>query len=521
MPSIQRIPLAGSEHRHKAGTEVIQAAHPDEIMRVTVILRRASVTLGSPYIGPRNPAEPRLSRREHAKFYGADPDDAAAIESFAHAHGLTVMLRHDASRRIVLSGPVSAMQEAFGVTLGYYGTPLDYRVRSFDGPIQLPAEIQPAVMAVLGLDNRPIAKPHFRRNVRTNVGTPRTAPQGTFTAPQIAQLYDFPTDVNGAGQTIAILELGGGYSPADVATYFSGLNLQVPSITAVSVDDGQNSPGQDADAEVELDIEVAGSVAPGASIAVYFAPNTDQGFSDGIAQAVHDTTRGPSVLSISWGGPEDSWTQQALNAMTAALEDAASLGVTVTVAAGDNGSSDGEDDGQSHTDFPASSPYVLACGGTTLVASGNTITSETVWNDGDEGGATGGGVSAIFPLPAYQANAGVPGQVNSGFVGRGVPDVAGNADPDTGYNIIVDGQPQVIGGTSAVAPLWAGLIALLNQQLGANLGYVNPKLYAIPAGALNDITSGNNGAYSAGPGWDACSGLGTPNGVALGAALKS
>jgi kumamolisin len=275
-----------------------------------------------------------------------------------------------------------------------------------------------------------------------------------------------------------------------------------------------------------LDIEVAGSIAPGANIAVYFAPNTDQGFIDAITDAVHDTTRTPSVISISWGGPEDSWTAQSQTAMNAALQDAATIGVTVTIAAGDNGSTDGEAGGL-HVDFPASSPYALACGGTTLIANGTTIASETVWNEtASNEGATGGGVSATFALPTYQQSAGVPALSTNQFVGRGVPDVAGDADPSTGYNVLVDGQSEVVGGTSAVAPLWAALIALMNQQLGKNLGFINPTLYSLGEAVFNDITTGNNddgglGYYSAGAGWDPCTGLGSPNAAALLSALSS
>jgi kumamolisin len=217
------------------------------------------------------------------------------------------------------------------------------------------------------------------------------------------------------------------------------------------------------------------------------------------------------VISISWGGPESSWTSQSTSALDAACQSAAALGITITVAAGDNGSSDGATG--NNVDFPASSPNVLACGGTTLEGSGSTITSEVVWNEqASNEGATGGGVSNVFPLPSYQANANVPAPAVSGG-GRGVPDVSGDADPETGYQVRVDGQNQVIGGTSAVAPLWAGLIALANQQNGSSAGFIQPMIYAAKAAsAFNDITSGNNGAFSAGPGWDACTGLGSPIG---------
>jgi kumamolisin len=209
--------------------------------------------------------------------------------------------------------------------------------------------------------------------------------------------------------------------------------------------------------------------------------------------------------------------------MDEAFQAAAAMGVTVTVAAGDDGSTDGVTDGLSHVDFPASSPNVLACGGTKLVASGNSIGSEVVWNElANNEGATGGGISDQFPLPSWQANAGVPPSANPNHnVGRGLPDVTGNADPTTGYVTIVDGKPDVIGGTSAVAPLWAGLIALINESIGKPVGFINPLLYqdAGTADDVNDITVGNNGAYSAGPGWDACSGLGSPIGTQVAAAL--
>jgi kumamolisin len=270
-----------------------------------------------------------------------------------------------------------------------------------------------------------------------------------------------------------------------------------------------------------LDIEVIGALAPRANIAVYFAPNTDQGFYAAISQAAHDATRHTAVISISWGGPEDSWTAQARAAMQSALEDAAGLGVTVTAASGDSGSSDGESDGAAHVDFPASSPYVLGCGGTRLEGSGATITSEVVWNETSAGeGASGGGVSVEFPLPAWQADSGVP-KSPGGQGGRGVPDVAGNADPMTGYQVLVDGQTQVIGGTSAVAPLWAALVARCNQKLGRPLGDVHAALYALGGQGFRDITSGNNGSFQAGPGWDACTGLGSPAGAALAAALAA
>jgi len=264
-----------------------------------------------------------------------------------------------------------------------------------------------------------------------------------------------------------------------------------------------------------LDIEAAGAVAPGANIVVYFAPNSSQGFLDAITTAVHDTANRPSVISISWGSAEQRWTHSALLALEAAFADAGLLGVTVCAAAGDGGSADGILDGSAHVDFPASSPHVLGCGGTKLEASNGLISSEVAWN------ATGGGVSKIFALPNYQSAVGVTSGNH-----RGVPDVAGNADPDTGYLVRIDGARFIIGGTSAVAPLWAGLVALMNENLGESVGFLHPYLYKQPAAAtFRDITQGGNdvsglGVFTAGPGWDPCTGWGTPDGRRLLAAVS-
>ncbi|HEY2187432.1 MAG TPA: S53 family peptidase, partial [Caldimonas sp.] len=285
----------------------------------------------------------------------------------------------------------------------------------------------------------------------------------------------------------------------------------------------RNNPtnANSADGEVMLDIEVAAAIAPKAKIAVYFAPNTNQGFLDAITTAVHDSVNKPSVISISWGSAESNWTAQAMTQFDQAFQAAAAMGVTVCCAAGDNGSTDGVSDGKAHVDFPASSPFALGCGGTRISAAGNAISDEVVWNDNAKTSATGGGVSGFFAVPAYQKSAKVPPIAGGTKTGRGVPDVAGDADPNSGYRVRVDGQSMVIGGTSAVAPLWAGLIALLNQKLGKPVGYLNPLLYGslVGSGAFRDVVTGNNGGYAARPGWDACTGWGSPVGSKLLAGL--
>jgi len=480
---------------------------------VTVVLRRMGAQ--PPPAPAAWPHPPRWPRGEFGAHCGADPADIDCVRNYATSHGLVETGCEPHRRVLHLKGSVDALQRAFGVQLGRYRLPgqRSYVVGCEHAPA-LPADVAPSVLVVLGLDRRPVAKPHFRKAL--------AAPPQTYTPPGIGQLYNFPANTDGSGQCVALIELGGGFSQADLTTYFNGLGIATPpTVTAVSVAGGKNAPGGAADAEVMLDIEMLGGLAPGAAIAVYFAPNTDQGFYEAISQAAHDAQLKPSVISISWGGPEDSWSASSLAAMQSALADAAAMGVTVTAASGDSGSGDGETDGQPHVDFPASSPYALGCGGTTLTASAGTISSEVVWNDtASNNGATGGGVSIDYALPTWQQGSKVP-QAPGGYAGRGVPDVAGNADPLTGYQVRVDGQDEVIGGTSAVAPLWAALLARCNQALGRAVGDVHAALYRVGTTAFRDITQGNNGAYNASTGWDACTGLGSPDGQMLLTALTA
>jgi kumamolisin len=520
-------PLKGSERQPLEGATAVGAADPGERLEVPVLLRRSNAE------GMKNKLKQltsqmhiggHLSREEFRQQFGAADADIAAVRAFARAHNLSVVQEHPGRRTVVLSGTVEQFNSAFGVELQRYEYPGgSYRGRT--GHVQLPDELKDRVEAVLGLDDRPIAKPHFRTHRPKGAAEPH-AGTTPFTPLQIASAYNFPPG-DGAGECVAIMELGGGERKADLTTYFSGLGISPsPKVTAVSVDHGKDHPTGDpngADGEVMLDIEVVGAVAPKAKIAVYFAPNTDAGFLDAITTAIHDTTNKPSVISISWGSAETSWTEQAMTAFDSAFQAAATMGITVCAASGDNGSSDGVTDGADHVDFPASSPHVLACGGTNLKASGQSISSETAWNNGGQGGATGGGVSGFFDLPAWQDNLQVtraPGGA-SALTKRGVPDVCGNADPASGYNVRIDGTNSVIGGTSAVAPLWAGLIARINAANGGTpAGFINPSLYASPE-ALRDITQGNNGTFTAATGWDACTGLGSPDGVKVAAALAS
>jgi kumamolisin len=502
MPSPHK-PLPGS-HRSAPPGKKTGDIDPREQIEVSVYFR-----------GTASKTSTRAALTQERQLQLAD--SIARLKEFAVEHDLTVTLEKPERRLVKLRGPLGKLQEAFGTTLE--NMELEGKTfRGRQGELHVPTELCDKIESVLGLDTRPAATP--------KIAFPRTPQTASAHLPnQVAQLYKFPNvSGSGKGQCIVLIELGGGYTDADTQAAFDAMGLTPPTVVAVPVSGGSNSPGgtDGADGEVALDIQVAGGAASGATIAVYFAPNTDQGFVDAITAAIHDEDNKPSVLSISWGSAESQWTQQAVNSMSTAFADAAQLDVTVCAASGDGLATDGVSDGAAHVDFPASSPYVLGCGGTKITASGNTLTGETVWNS--DGGGTGGGVSALFPKPQYQDKANVPVSVSTEKPGRGVPDVAADADPNSGYTVIVDGVKQVIGGTSAAAPLWAGLVALINEARGASIGQPHAMLYANPS-ALRDITVGNNEAggigYQAASGWDACTGLGSPNGTALASLFES
>src|SRR4051794_7650470 len=514
--------LPGSARRPLAAARPSGTLDTEAALEVTLVLRRRTEL-------PAGPAR-QLSPAEFAATYGADPADVAAVQESLTAEGLEVTAVDPASRRVQVRGTVGSLQRVFGPELSQVESPDPVQGRAVprrqrSGELAVPSSLTGRVVAVLGLDDRPQARTRFR---------PAAAVHSSFTPLELGRVYRFPAGTDGSGQTLAILELGGGYSQADLDAYWPSIGLtDPPTVTAVGVDGAANAPGGDpngADGEVLLDIEVAGALAPGADLVVYFAPNTDRGFLDALSTAVHASPT-PAAVSISWGQNEDEWTAQARAAMDDAMADAAVLGVTVCVAAGDDGSTDNATDGQAHVDFPASSPHALACGGTTLHADAGTgaVRSEVVWFHGAGLGGTGGGVSAVFDVPVWQAGVGVPGDADTGRPGRGVPDVAADADPATGYRVRVDGIDTVIGGTSAVSPLWSALTCRLAEALGRRPGLLHPLLYAeasegqAPAG-FRDVTSGSNGAYGAGPGWDPCTGLGGPDGegplTALRAALS-
>ena len=398
-----RVVLRGSQRDFPPGAEATGPPDPQQQIKVTIVLRRRAPL-------PEFASGDYISREEFARRYGADPANVAKVKQFAESAGLRVEDVHLGRRSVTLTGTVADMTRAFEANLQLARVnSLECRVRT--GTLTLPAHLDGIIEGVFGFDTRPQARTHFRRQPSIR---PRAEGEVSYAPPAVAQLYQFPGGTTGAGQTIGIIELGGGYTSSDLTTFFAALNIAVPSVTSVSVDGGANAPSGDpnsADGEVALDIEVAGSIAPAASIVVYFTTNTSQGFLDAITTAIHDQSHAVSVISISWGGPESTWTSQAMQSYDQAFQDAAALGVTVCVAAGDNGSSDGVTDGSAHVDFPASSPNVLACGGTSL--EGRTAPS----GRGSGRSGTSGGAQwrrePEFPLPSYRTGSGVPVSVDS------------------------------------------------------------------------------------------------------------
>jgi kumamolisin len=488
---------------------------PHERFQVTVLVRRAS----RPSADAGIEDEP-IGRDEFVRRFGARTADLQLVYEFARVQGLAVVATHLAARTIKLTGIAQDFVRAFGVRLTHYESN-GIRYRGHEGSVRVPRSLSGIVEGVFGLDTRPAVR-------MTSSLPPIIGP--AFTPREVARLYTFP-EGDGSGQAVGIIELAGGFLQSDLTTFYAGLGITGPSVTVVSVDGATNSPDpsnpnpSSPDFEVALDMQIAGAIAPGARQILYFVENTQQGFVNVLCEAVHDAVNQPTVISISWGGTESNYPDQVRDAIEQSFIDAAVLRTTVCASSGDWGSQNGETDGQLHVLFPGSAPHALSVGGTTLQVNNSIILKETVWNNSS--GATGGGVSEVFSLPVWQQGKGIPPSVNPGaYVGRGVPDVAAFADmAKTGYRIIFQGNNAVAGGVSAAVPVWAALVAILNQRMGANLGFLPPRLYALPAGTpgLRDIVSGHNdksgaappGPFSAGVGWDACTGLGSPIGAAL------
>jgi kumamolisin len=518
----ERKPLRGSGRALAPGAHGTGERVPDEAIEITVRLRRKlapqlpfpATLLNAEEIGAMRLKERKyVGREEYAALCGASPADLEMVRAFAERFHLVEAGSSAGGRSLRFRGSVGQMNEAFGTMLETYRYPYGtYRGRL--GELYVPNEVAPIIEGVFGLDNRRQSRPFATPAVPPNMGNPSLL--------EILRRYSFPQEFTGRNECIAILEFGGGIAPNDLTTFFQQLGTSTPNILFQSVN-SFNNPNVDApaDSEVALDLEVAGGLAPNATLVAYFATNDEKGWVDGLTAAVHDNINKPTIVSISWGAIESWWEEDKIATITQLFEDAAYLGITTCAASGDSGC-DSDANAQVRVAFPASSSLVLACGGSAI----GPDRSEIVWNEGFDN-ATGGGISDRVSRPNWQAPTGgaaassLPPRINANFDGRGLPDVAGLASRL--YTIYVHGAyVNAVGGTSAVAPLWAALVARLNEGLqrqGVNrLGYFTPLLYRSAAlqATFTDIKDGNNspngtGGYAATSGWDSCTGWGSPN----------
>jgi kumamolisin len=556
--SATHAPLPGSQRRLLPGSKMMGHCNSNERVELTLKLRRKAPL---PAL-PARPATP-MTRKQCAAAYGANDADIAKVKAAMIKFGLEVLGDSQASRSVHVAGPIKVLEDVFKVKLFEYSHERgDYRGRT--GIIHIPMELDGIVIAVYGLDNR-----RMRRRIgRARPPAPRaqltsTNPNDNGYFPELlAEAYGFPPG-DGAGQVIGIFEFGGGLRRRDLEQFCNDVGVSVPTVKVVSVDDTPQNPNDlNVSGEVMLDVEVIAGACPAATQVVYFgSPQFDEkAWVDILGMAIHDDDNSPFIISISYGLNEDDafWQDGTIEKINETFQEAAMMGITVCVSSGDDGSAAETDsgdpsvlDGLAHVEFPASSPFVLSVGGTDLRFNQGSVT-EVTWKDGNgrrsfpggtgTGGATGGGVSAKFDRPTFQSGITISSVDPGANSGRVVPDVAAHAannGVDVGYFTVLQGSGGPVGGTSGATPLWAALIARINAILaqekgpGKRAGYLTPVLYQngsdgqpVGASACKDITKGNNssaaiGGYSAGTGYDAVTGWGSPIGTKLLDALRA
>lgn len=507
--------IAGSIPGRKAGAARVAPAPAREPLDLTLRLRHGRSepvdlqTLAADVAGGRRPA---LTRREWASRFGAAAADIDVVTRWARRAGVVVTGVDAARRAVHVTAPAGRLARLFRITRVRYRHGA-HTWASHTGAIHVPRAIAAIVTGVTGFHLEPAASHAARAHAAA--ASPRAV---SFTPQAIARHYGFPRRVNGRGQTIGVIALGGGFRPSDLSAFFTAAKLPRPRVTAVGVAGARNDASNPS-GEVTGDIQLAGGLAPGARIAVYIAPNTEHGFVEAVSHAVHDRRRAPSVITISWGRNEMHWVRSTLRQFDEVLAEAAVLGVSVCCSSGDAGALADPLDRRPHVCFPGSSAYAIACGGTSLAPVRGGARRERPW--ANRRGASGGGVSALIARPPWQAGVVAPG--TTGRARRLVPDVAANADPNSGYRVCFRGTWVTGAGTSAAAPLWAALIARINQIAAADgrrAGLITPRLYAgyralVADGAIRPIASRPRQR----PGWNRHTGLGVPHGSTLAAAL--
>lgn len=532
---------------------VRRAEGPDPEQRVTVTVvvrsRQGEDALAEALdaVRRRLPHErPVLGHEEHARRFGSLQEDLGAVQAFAAEHGLEAVEVSPARHVVVLAGPLAAFARAFGVRFHLFDHP-ERPFRSHEGPVTIPRGLRGIVEDVIGLDDRPLARPRAAGGTAGTAGTTGTLETLVHTDPRtLARYYQFPEGLTGAGQCVAVLQFGGGYYASDMEEYFRLRGLPLPAMELVELGGQTSQPGSPemmrayaakiglipaeagdssvttdagtfwATVECTMDLQILGTLAPEARFVTYLSPGTPQGKYDAFSRAIYDSQRSPSVINCSWGSCENQTPSSLLRSLDRLFQEAAVKGVTICASAGDAG--DGASKcGEPSVNCPADSPYVLACGGSGVAAD---LSKETSWYEDLSGFVMsgGGGYSAAYGMPDWQKE-GIGGA--GGHSGRALPDVAAKADVMAGYDVVVTGLDLPMGGSSAAAPMWAGLTALINQKLGKPAGFFASHLYSKDlAGAVRDITESGGGPCKTGPGWDVCTGLGSPVGTGLLAALS-
>ncbi len=446
---------------------------------------------------------------------------------YAKSLGLTIHNLHPNRTLLNVGGPARRIESAFNLQLHHYAL---RDGRKFYAPNKNPevdSSIATLISGIVGLDNYAKWHPYHHRketiHTRAASETFPSGPGGGFAPNDLAIAYNLSgVSTKGTNQIIALFELAD-YQDSDINVYANTFGLPQAQLQRILVDGGS---GAGIDAEVTLDIELAIALAPESQIYVYEGPNTDQGVLDTYNKIATDNLA--KQVSTSWGLGEDKAGAQQLQAENAIFQQMAAQGQTIYAAAGDSGAYDDYPSQTLAVDDPASQPYIVGVGGTSLRVDGTTgaYGTESVWNNGLGNGAGGGGVSTIWSIPSWQTNV----STTYSKTNRNVPDVALNADTNTGYSIYYNGEWQIYGGTSCAAPLWAAFTAIINQELAAAgqpvLGFANPKLYAIGTGPqyeshFHDVIMGNNLYYSATAGYDNASGWGSFNGTNLFTGLTS
>jgi kumamolisin len=489
------VALPETRHVNWPGGTFVQPLASEEDIAVTAWLppkRGNELDLAGAYDLAKTPPRQRryADRRTLASHTTAGDDETSALRAYCERRDIRVEESH--WRSLVLSGPVERVAAAFGATVATFVDAGGNRFRHRSDALHVPTEIAPILRGVFGLHQWPRSR---KLGALQRHATP-------LSAKDVVQRYAFP-DGDGSGQTIGVVQFRGEFKAPDFdrCMQTQGVNAEHPATKRVDEAAVRHEIDTTKDLEAALDVQIIAALVPRARIVIYEAPDDERGFLDAVRTAIFDDELAPSILSISYGWSEQLWTPAVLTLLDELFAAASLLGISVFCSSGDHGA-ELDDAGKPHVVAPASSPFVHACGATVIPADGGS--DESVWSN------SGGGFSERFNAP--------PWQIAVARAGRGVPDVAAQVEP--GYTVFLDGTELAIGGTSAVAPLYAALTARINQRLGTMAGLMTPLLYASPQQAFRDVRTGGNGYYNAGIGWDPCTGLGVPVGTGIEAMLR-